>query len=1138
MRVSRPCFVLALAFVFVPMILGQTVSTEILGLVSDPTGAVIPGATVTVRRVATGDVRTAMTNETGNYIFPLLEIGEYEVTCSATGFKTELRRGIVLQLNQKARLDFKLQVGNQVETVEVRAAAPLLRTEDATLGSVIEQKRMVELPLNGRNFGQLATLMPGVVYGTSRMGIDGQQTIGTRAMPGQIVGLSANGQRDTNQNITLDGVAAVDGFKSAMLFAPSIEAVEEFKIQSAIYSAEYGMNSGAQANVVVKSGTNEFHGALFEFLRNDIFDARGFFLPPEAEKNRLRRNQFGGVASGPILRDKTFWLANYEGRRENRGTPARQAVPTLAMRAGDFSEILRPGNRWYPTDANPAVTRAIRFPGSSEPFPNNIIPPSLINPASAKILTYQKTSPFPEGGFIPFPNIDEQARAAGSTLNQAGTNDQILNSDQYLGRVDHRLGNNDRLFGRYVIVESAWTNNPLQRVNQFVTDFRAQNLGIGYTKILGGTMLNEARFGMNRIRANQLALQTDTDFTHRDLGLDFRVVGDNNRQLTPREEGVPNISITGFSGTGSGNVTFNVNETFSGSDNMVINRGRHNFKFGAEYRRDRVSNEASNLPRGQLTFTRDIVGIPDAFAAFLLGFQLSANSAEGAPPQLLRQQKWGLYWLDDFKATPKLTVNFGVRWDWYGTVTDPTGKLRNLSFVPGEAQTINGVVVPMLVPDPYVTEKLYDLNWKQIMPRLGIAYRLSDTMVLRTGAGHFYSPQQTNNFNILALNPPFSGSTVFQNDQNRPTATIDNPFGGAPAGAGPAALVMLGNLQADRANRSLYLNNDIWQWSLEIEKSFANDFVAGIAYVGSQASNIDMPVQNSNNPDPGLGTVQNRRPNPFYVDSREPGRQLALGTVRRLETWTSANYNALQLRAERRYSKGLTFGGSFNFQKALSIGYSVNEGPPYGRNYTQDPRDREADRGRSYIDQRYRFVFNHIWEIPWLRTDKGFKGFLLGGWSVNGIIQLTSGLPVSVEQSGDSHNTGPQSAPRPHIISGQAVERVMEDRTIDRWFNTGAFVRSKCDCPGEGIYLGPKGYGNAGVALFDAPAQKTWDFALFKEFPMGEERRLQFRYEAFNLLNTPQFGAPSRILGGADFGRISSTVINNREMQFGLKFYF
>ena len=227
---------------------------------------------------------------------------------------------------------------------------------------------------------------------------------------------------------------------------------------------------------------------------------------------------------------------------------------------------------------------------------------------------------------------------------------------------------------------------------------------------------------------------------------------------------------------------------------------------------------------------------------------------------------------------------------------------------------------------------------------------------------------------------------------------------------------MLGNLQVDRNNRSLYLNNDIWQWSMEIEKSFGRDFVTGLAYVGSQASNIDMPVQNFNNPDPGLGAVQGRRPIQFYVDSRDPSRLLPLGTVRRLETWTSANYNALQARAEKRYSHGLLFHASFNYQKALSVGYSVNEGPPYGSNFTQDPRNREGDRGRSYIDQRFRFVFSHIWEIPWMRNEKGVKGFLLGGWAINGIIQLSSGLPVTVAQSGDSHNTGAQSVPRPHVI--------------------------------------------------------------------------------------------------------------------------
>ena len=310
-----------------------------------------PGRGVTASRVETGDRRTTTSNETGNYIFPLVDSGTYDITCSASGFKTEIRRNITLELNQKGRIDFQLQIGQQAETVEVSASAPLLKTEDATLGSVVEHKRIIELPLNGRNFAQAATLMPGVVYGSARMGVDGQQTIGTRAMPGQIVGISANGQRDANQNITLDGVSATDGFKSSMLFVPSIEAIEEFKIQSAVYSAEYGMNSGAQANVAIKSGTNQWHGSAFEFVRNDTFDARGYFLAPNQPKNKLRRNQFGGVLSGPIRRDATFFLVNYEGRRERRGTPARTTVPTLAMREGDLSEILQPGNRWYPRDA-------------------------------------------------------------------------------------------------------------------------------------------------------------------------------------------------------------------------------------------------------------------------------------------------------------------------------------------------------------------------------------------------------------------------------------------------------------------------------------------------------------------------------------------------------------------------------------------------------------------------------------------------------------------------------------------------------------------------------------------------------------------------------------------------------------------
>jgi Carboxypeptidase regulatory-like domain/TonB dependent receptor-like, beta-barrel len=1125
---------------FCASLLGQTVSTEILGLVTDPTGAVIPGATVTVKRLATGDVRTVTTNATGNYIFPLLDVGEYEVTCSAPGFKTDVRQGVVLQLQQKARVDFQMEVGAQSEIVEIRGAAPLLRTEDATLGSVVDSKRVVELPLNGRHFGQLATLMPGVTFGVSRIGVDGQ---GGTPIPGQTVQIAANGQRDIQQHVTMDGVVATEPRINTMSFTPSIEAIEEFKVQSAVYSAEYGMNSGAQVNVAIKSGTNEFHGTVFEFVRNDMFDARGFFRPPDQPKNKLRRNQYGTVLSGPIVHDKTFWLFNWEARRERRATPALASVPTLAMRAGDFSEILQPGNRWYPRDANPAVSRAIRLPGSSTPFPNNIVPPTLINQVSQNLLTWKDKSPFPEGGFLALPNFDAQAKAMNSPLNLTGTNDRNIDSDQLLGRMDHRLGNSDRFFGRYVIVDASSDSIPIDVVSRVITENRSQNVGIGWVRIINPTVLNELRYGYNRTSTQFIGDLTNVGFDQKDLGLDFRVVADGNRTLEPNEEGLPIINITGFSGINylrePGQLDLvSVHEI---SDNMTVNRGRHNLKFGGLYRFNIAKSARSNLPRGQMDFTTDIAGVPDGFAAFLLGFPTSSRTAEGQPPADTHQPKVGLYWLDDFKASPRLTVNFGIRWDFFGHVRETEGRLRTVSFDPGQARTINnGLFVPMLVPNPGDAEfALYDINWRQFMPRLGVAYRLTERMVLRAGGGLFYNAQQMNNFQILNLQPPYSGSNLFENDRQNPRATIDNPFAGS-ATASPAALLMLGNIQASRSNRSMYLNNDIWQWTMEIERSFGQDLVVGIAYLGSKGSNIDTTISNFNNPDPGVGNIQGRRPIQFYADSREPDKLIPLGTLRYLDSGTNSSYHALQARAERRYSRGLTFTGSFNYQKAIGVGYSVNEGAAFGGRIPQDPRNVGAERGRFNLDQRFRFVFSHVWEMPFFRNQKGFKGFVLGGWAINGIVQLTSGLPVNVTQTGDSHNTGAESQPRPHIAPGTTVERVMEGRSLDQWFNTDAFVRSKCDgCPQvDGIFVGPKGYGTAGVNLFDAPGQKTWDFALFKEFRIKEGHRVQLRWESFNFLNTPQFSAPSRSLGSATFGRITSTITDNREMQFGLKYFF
>ena len=1115
---------------------GQTVSTEVFGLVTDSSGATVPSASVRILRTATGDARTATTNDSGNYIFPLLDIGDYDITCSAPGFKTEIARHVTIQLQQKLRLDFRLEVGGRAEMIEVSASAPLLRTEDATLGSVVEAKRVVELPLNGRNFAQLATLMPGVTFGTSRIGTSGT---GGTPIPGQTVQIASNGQRDIQQRITMDGVVATEPRINTMSFTPSIEAIEEFKVQSAVYSAEYGVNSGAQVNVAIKSGTNSLHGTFFEFLRNDKFDARGYFLPPTQSKNELRRNQYGMVVSGPLKKDRTFWLFNWEARRERRGTPSSTSVPTDAMRHGDFSELLIPGNRWYPAVANPASSLAIRYPGSTTPFPNNVIPPSLLNPVSLSLLNSKDHALFPQGGYMAYPNNDAQARANHSPINLLGTDNVSIDSDQYLGRVDHRFGENDRVFGRYVIVQASADTVPLIKITESLIANRSQNFAFGWTRILTPTILNDLRYGLNRTHSDFNGPLTSNGFKQQALGLDFRIAGDNNRPLAANEQGLPIISITGFAGLPyprePGQLDLvTVHEL---SDSFVMNRGRHNLKSGGVYSFNNAVSARANVPRGSLTFTRDITAIPDGFAAFLLGFPATSQSAEGQPFLNTLQNRYGAYALDDLKVNSRLTINLGIRWDLFGHVydRDNKGRIRTLSFEPGKARTVNGLFVPQLIPIPGDSQDLYDINWKQVMPRLGVAYRFLDKMVLRMGGGQYYNAQQINNFQILNLQPPLSGSNVLQNDRVNPQATIDNPFP-VVGGSAPTALLMLGNVQAN--GRSNFLNNNIWQWTAEIERTFGSDLVLGVAYVGNKGSHIDQTVSNFNNPDPGPSAIQARRPIQFYSDSLNPDILRPLGTIRYLDSGRNSIYNALQVRTEKRYSHGYTFVASFNYQKGLATGYSVNESGPFASNVPQDPRNIAADRGRFALDQRFRFVFSHVWELPVFRTSKGLTRFLLRGWALNGIVQLTSGFPLTIGQSGDSMNTGSASAPRPNIVPGAVVPRVMDGRSVSRWFDTSAFVRAKCaGCPGDGITIG-KGYGDAGVGLIDAPAQKTWDFALFKEFVFRERQRIQFRWEAFNFLNTPQLNAPDITLGDAAFGRITSTITNNREMQFALKYSF
>jgi hypothetical protein len=652
-------------------------------------------------------------------------------------------------------------------------------------------------------------------------------------------------------------------------------------------------------------------------------------------------------------------------------------------------------------------------------------------------------------------------------------------------------------------------------------------------------VVNDLRYGYNRTYTLYGGPVTNNGFQQQALGFNFQV---NGRPLAPNEQGLPMVSFTGYLGITAPREPGQLDDVWVHelSNSTSVTRGKHNLRFGGEYSYNNAGSARSNIPRGLLTFTGNLSGVPDAFAAFMLGFPYTSQSAQGQPPLTSLQQRFSLYWTDDFKATPRLTINIGVRWDWFGHVydADSLGRIRTLSFAPGKAQIINGMFVPELIPNPGDNEPLYDINWQQIMPRLGIAYRFADKMVLRTGAGQFYNANQLNNFQILNLQPPEAGSTIYQNNPQNPQGTISNPFAGAPAAAAPQAIEMLGNIDPS-TGRSRFLNNNIWQWTFEIERTFGHDIVAAVGYVGNKGTHLDQTVSNYNNPDPGLGDIQSRRRIQYYTDSLNPGVLVPLSTLRYLDSSLNAEYNALQAHVEKRFSHGLTFTASFNYQKSLATGYSVNESAPYESNVPQNPRDIALDRGRFGLDQRFRFVYNYVWELPFFRGAKGLKGGVLGGWSLNGIVQLTSGFPMSIVQSGDSMNTGSASSPRPNVVPGANVQRVWAQRTLSQWFNTASFVRAKCDgCAGAGLFVGPLGYGNAGVGIIDAPAQKTWDFSLFKEFHIKERQRLQFRWEVFNLTNTPQFAGPDVTLGDAAFGRITTTSIDNREMQFALKYSF
>jgi hypothetical protein len=1129
--------------------MAQSTTQSIMGLVTDSTGAVVVAAKVTVTNEATGVTRSAETNNTGNYTFALMPVGNYDVKVEMSGFKTEQVRGIRLETAAQLRQDFVMQVGNVSEVVEISAAAVTLNTENSTTGGVIENKRIVDLPLNGRNVVQLAVLVPGVQFGERTGRGDG---LGGFPIPGSGFSVSANGQRETHQVVSLDGTDAKDPRIHQTNFVPSIEAIEEFKIQTNAFTAEYGFGGGANVQITMKSGTNRLTGTLFEFLRNDKFDAENYFLNferpanlPRLKKDALRRNQFGFVVSGPVFlpkiydgRNKTFWAFNYEARRDRIEQVQTAVWPIDAFREGDFSALAVPYRN--PTTGTTRAAIPLFDPLNGTPFANNIIPRSRLHAGALNVLNqYVPKAQFVQGDVTDFTAI-------------AGVN-QPTNTNTYFARVDHNFSSTDRIFARL-----AWDRSGLTRANinpnlPVFVDSDVTNLASSWIHTINPTTINEFRVGFNI--SNDLTSNPRTDNTEFDmdaLGIgQIRVFSDNNRKLTPREHGIPQLTGLPFTmqelTNGNG---YDQMDTLQIGNHVSMIRGSHNVKVGGELYYITMERGAANLEEGRYSFSANQSGY--SLASFLLGYPNSTESAEGLPLTFPRAKRFGAYVHDDWKVSSRLTVNVGLRFDFNGVPVDSQGLWRTLNL-PGVDAGIgrgqgftapNGQVIPTIFPssvDENGAVKLFKQDVRFFMPRLGITFRPTDKWVIRTGAGWFDNINHLNTWTIFNLMPPKSGSlqfnsvtegvpgTVFRRfTPGQPIITLNDPFLQQTGGTAAVRAINLNYVPPDQKD------GDVWKWSFDIQRELPYSTALTVGYVGSKGSHVGNSIGNFNSPDPSPNTnFQARRPYQQFYDPATPNLGVqALGNIRYIDSYGESFHHGLQMKVDKRFGRGIAFGASYTFSKTHGDG---ENGGQEGINW-QDPRDRRGNRGLMRFDQKHNFVAHYVWELPGANMSGPLK-HAIGGWQMNGIVSLRTGFPFYLGQGGDLNTNG---AVRPDVVG----EWKLDNPTRARWYNPQAFQRVSCNIPSRQDLCR---YGSLGVNVLRTPGQHNFDLSMFKNFQITETTRIQFRAEGVNAFNTPYFGDPGGI-GFSNVNQITPDTVRMAEVrglrtpmrviQFGLKLSF
>jgi hypothetical protein len=1081
--------------------LGQAPTATLVGQVVDATKANISGATVTIRNTATNVTRGTKTDSAGQYTVSNLAPGNYEVTISMTGFNQLKESNLELTADQTARLDAALQIGTTTEAVNVSADIGLLNTETSSKGDLITPIEISEIPLNGRDFNDLAFTVAGV------------QPAEQSAKGAPYV---ANGSRADSSGVFIDGINDESPRDAGSQISPPLDSIQEFKMETSGYTAQYGRLSGSVVNMVTKSGGNRIHGSIFEFLRNDLFDAPPFnFTNISVPKTKLRKNQFGGDLSGPVTiphiyngRDRTFFILNLESLRSVTGTSATGLVPTDLERAGDFSQSGPGGTPYYfhnpkvstkvlctpPTP--PAVPTPAQVAGCLYPAPYDKIP--ALDPVAKNLLAY-----------YPHANLTVAPGSPNYFLNT----DSVSNWNNGLVKIDHKLGEKDQISGRFLRRWSSSTNPTSgSGLGTFgsTTDSHQTLLGLAETRIFTPNLVNDFRYGRTRTVSDEAANDAGTDYALQ--------LGIQGTATDPKVLAFPSFKPTGFENLGdnaSVPITYVVND-YDGSDLVTWSKKRHTFKFGGDILHVQLFQPTNTSKNGGFTYTGKITGVSttNALADLLAGYPATSVLMTGGATNHILQTNYAGFAQDDYKATQSLTLNLGLRYELQTLPSEQNGQLTN--FVPalGKIVYTNASSVPNLpamlaqsgLTNYYISASaagypaaLVNANKTRFSPRIGFALRpfQNDHTVIRAGYGIFYtgirlSVIRTN----LAGQYPFSATTTYA--AAAPTPTIGGSAFIAPATPFPASGGSLSGILTPNGYDPNAPSANLQSYNLTLEQDLGKGIALEVAYVGSKGTHL---AQEFDYNQERISGVNSSRPFPTF-------------SAITIEDFNGiSHYDSGQITVRKRFEHGLFFRANYTYAKSLDSQSGANAAGAGGYFGNQNILNPTAEYGRSDFDITHNFTATSVY-----RTTSRY--YALRDWQASGSVLAYSGQPFTPKVSG-TQDLGQATRPN-RLCNG-----TLSNRTITQWFDPACFA------------IPASGFGNSGRNILSGPDSVTVNLALGRVFSMGEYGHFEFRWETFGTLNHPSFGYPSSTIGGAaTAGVINSTNGGNRIMQFSGRYEF